>query len=87
MGKYSRPNELMKFPDPGVVQEGQVWIADNGYGYVYSTANERWEVVTGPHSGHVWVSLTPPEEDKNRLKPICPGEFWYDQASKTLKFI
>ena len=75
----------MAFPDPGTLAPGEIWVnPDSGYGYVWSETNERWEVVNGPHSGHVWVSTTPPQLEEGR-KPVCEGEFWYDETSRTLK--
>ena len=74
----------MAFPDPGTLAPGEIWVnPDSGYGYVWSETNERWEVVNGPHSG-IRVSTTPPQLEEGR-KPVCEGEFWYDETSRTLK--
>ena len=81
--EMTAPAPMQGFPDPATWPIGAVFIGGNKYGYVYDYQRGRWDVVNGPHSGHVWVGHQPPTANDRRF-PTCEGEFWYDLNAQVL---
>ena len=67
-------------PDTKIGEQRQII---NGWEYVKNQTSNRWEVVSGPHSGHVTVSDTAPERDDD-IYPLEEGELWWQPRESVM---
>ena len=61
-------------------------VKKDGWEYVFDKVNNRWEVVNGPHSGHVTISESAPvNSGADREYPLEDGELWFKPSESCMR--